>query len=544
MKGMKTVMKKSLAMVSALTMTCLYGLLAAFVILICLLMDASVLTAIIWSIVILIIQFLISPWLTDLSMKWFYKADFNYELPAYLESFVKEIAEKYNMKKLPKVGFINDGAPNAFTYGRTKNDARIIITRGIIDLLDEDEAKGVVGHELGHVVHYDMLLMTVAQIVPLVFYGIYEISMESAKDSKPTDKEDDKGNVGLAAIGLVAYVLYLICQLIILWFSRTREYYADEFSAKETRNPNALASALVKIGYGLAVTGKTETENKHSVASPSALGIADAKFSKEMAVCCASDEGEDERASIQNAMKWDMWNLWAKLYEMLSTHPLISKRLLAISKLSPEFGQEPYITFDLEKPESYTDDFVKECFIDGLPGLGIIAAFIIILIVDNPNLFGFAVVIPLLLGLFKYRYRHPTKNMAPATVRDLLGEVKVSDITPVPCEVSGEVIGRGNPGCIFNEDFVIKDSTGIIMLNYSQPLFVLNKFFALFRSQENFGKTVKISGWYRRAPVPYIDIKTMEVDGKVKKCWTYQFGYVWRIVLLAIALFFSIAVLL
>ena len=72
--------------------------------------------------------------------------------------------------KYPKIGYIKDGSPNAFTYGRTKNDARIMLTHGIFDLLTPEEVKAVVSHEIGHAVHYDMFLMTAVQIVPLVLY--------------------------------------------------------------------------------------------------------------------------------------------------------------------------------------------------------------------------------------------------------------------------------------------------------------------------------------------------------------------------------------
>ena len=531
-------------MVSVLTLTCMYGLLAALVILICILLDASVLTAIGISIVVLIIQFLISPWITDLSMKWFYHADFNYAVPAYLDSFVKEICEKYNMKE-PKIGFINDGAPNAFTYGRTKNDARIIITRGIVDLLNEDEVKGVVGHELGHAVHYDMLVMTVAQVVPLVLYGIYEVCRTATEHSSSSSSDSkNKSGASLALIGFIAYILYLICQLIILWLSRTREYYADEFSARETRNPNALASALVQIGFGLSTTGKSETENRHSVASPTTLGISDAKSSKAMAVCCISQNENDFRSSVQNAMKWDMWNVWAKYYELLSTHPLISKRLLALSEISPEYGQAPYITFNQQKPESYVDDFARELLLNALPWIILIITVIAGAISASAGgaIFGIGAVLTMLAGIYKYYYKHKP-GYEETTVRDLLGIVKVSGITTIPCELNGEIIGRGNPGCIFNEDFVIKDSTGIVMLDYNQPLTIINKIFAIFKSSKYFGKTVKVQGWYKRSPVPYIEVKSFEVDGVVKKCWTYQFGYIWRIILLVIAVLFAIGMM-
>ena len=236
-------MKKGLLGISMITITCLYGLLAGVVILAVLLLGGDVLYAIIGSIIVLIIQFLISPWLTDLSMRWFYKAKMNAEVPEYLRAFIDEECKKYNVK-YPKIGLIDDGAPNAFTYGRTKKDARIILTRGIFELLNENEVKAVVGHELGHIVHMDMLFMTAPQIVPLVLYAIYEAFTRSAKE--------DSDNSKAAIVGYVAYILYIICQYIILWLSRTREYYADEFSATETKNPNSLAEALVKIGFGLS----------------------------------------------------------------------------------------------------------------------------------------------------------------------------------------------------------------------------------------------------------------------------------------------------
>lgn len=154
-------MKKNLLGISLITMTGLYVLLSAFIILITILIDQPVIYGIGISAIILVIQFLISPFFTDLSMKWFYKAKFDYEIPAYLKKFIEEVCQKENMK-YPRIGFIDDGAPNAFTYGHTKNDARIVITRGILELLTEDEVKAVVAHELGHAVHYDMLFMTVA----------------------------------------------------------------------------------------------------------------------------------------------------------------------------------------------------------------------------------------------------------------------------------------------------------------------------------------------------------------------------------------------
>ena len=526
-------MKKNLLGVSLLTVTGLYVMLSAVIILVTVLLHQPVIIGIGISIVVLIIQFLISPFLTDLSMKWFYKAKFNQDIPEYLKSFIEDVCKKENMK-YPRIGFIDDGAPNAFTYGHTKNDARIIITRGILELLTEDEVKAVVGHELGHAVHYDMLFMTVAQLVPLVLYGIYEMLIRSDNNSS-SNNDNSYG----ALIAIIAYILYVISNYIILWLSRTREYYADSYSIEITQKPNSLASALVKVGYGLTTAKST---GKHSASKSNALGIFDSKSSKSLVVS-SYENGQISKDHIKQAMKWEQWNLWAKWYEFNSTHPLISKRLLAISARSKEFNEEPYIIFDLEKTESYVDDFLIEILINFIPSLVLIAGAIVAIVefcLEKVNtgiiITSATLLLTLIFSLIKLNRRHPNKNYEPRKVRDLLGEVKVSNITAVPCSLEGEVIGRGDPGYIFNEDMTIQDDTGLIFLDYNQPLFILNKIYGLFKNKNNIGKTVKVKGWYRRSPVPYVEIRSYEVDGKEKKIATYTLSKILYVLWFIIAL--------
>lgn len=532
-------MKKNLLGISLITMTCLYGLLAALIILIFILTGLPVINGIIISIIILIIQFLISPFLTDLSMKWFYKARFENDIPEYLKNFINQICDKYNMK-YPKIGLIDDGAPNAFTYGRTKNDARIVLTRGIFNLLNEQEVMAVVGHELGHAKHYDMVFMTVAQLVPLVLYGIYETFTRS--NSKSSSNNNSSGY--LEMIGLIAYILYVLSEYIVLWLSRTREYYADSFSIEETRNPNALTTSLIKIGYGLSINNEPEQEDekkkkKHTISNSKVIGIFDSKTSKAL-VSTSYNNGLISADNIKNAMKWETWNIWAKLYELKSTHPLISKRLKAISNRCNEYGQTPFVTFDLTKTESYVDDFAIEVVINYLPIVTLLLTLIIATISGIYTDYGLKIVgiggvITMILSFIKLGRRYKNNiEYKQTTVSDLLGEVKVSGVTSIPCTLEGTIIGRGNPGCIFNEDFVIKDNTGIMFLDYNQPLKTVNKIFAIFKSKEYFDKTIKVKGWYRRSPVPYVEIKEMEIDGKIKKCYTYTWAKISRIILLIV----------
>ena len=547
-------MKKILFGVSAATMTLLYGLLVLILLIVFELTGVPLVTSLIVSAAILLIQFLISPFLTDLTQRWFYKTRFGAEVPVYLQEFIEEVCREQHMK-YPKIGFIDDGAPNAFTYGHTKNNARIVLTRGIFELLTEDEVKAVVAHELGHAVHYDMLLMTVAELVPTVLYGIARGLLEGAKSSTGGDSDDNKGAAAQVAIAAIAYILYIIAQYIVLWFSRTREYFADAFAVDATGDPESLSRALIQIGFGLSthadIKSKKTGQNGMSASSVNAMGIFDTKASKSLVVSCFVN-GEIDKTHIKNAMKWELWNTWAKWYELNSTHPLISKRLQAIDKLAPQYGKAPFVEFDLVKPESYFDDFLREIGISIAPVIAFLAAAGTAALFYLNNTMGLIpvsaglLVLSAVLSLLKYRFTHPSKAYHEATVAGLIAEPKVSGIRSIPCELKGTIIGRGDPGCIFNEDYVLQDETGIIFLDYNQPLFILNKIFAVFKSKQNIDRQAVVKGWYRRSPVPYVELYTMEVGGKTKKIFTYGVGKVirWIWLILTLAALAAVTVLL
>jgi len=109
------------------------------------------------------------------------------------------------------------------------------------------------------------------------------------------------------------------------------------------------------------------------------------------------------------------------------------------------------------------------------------------------------------------------------SVAALLHRVKVSRVRPVPTTLTGEIIGKGVPGLVWSEDFVMRDRTGILFLDYRQPLPFWDFFFGLLKAGKYQGKEVRVTGWFRRAPVPYLEIYKIEtVDGSLppRRCWT------------------------
>ncbi len=523
----------------------LYGLLTIVLITLVEFAGLSLSAAILIGIAIASFQFLLSPYIMDFSLKWFYKMDWvsASELPLNLNDFIETVSSKNNMK-YPRIGLIHDGSPNAFTYGHHPNNARIVFTQGILDLLNEDETEAVVAHEIGHAKHWDMLIMTVAQLVPLILYYVYRTLISLRVES------DDNDNSGAyrTAIAIGAYILYIFSQYLVLWLSRTREYYADRFAGYATGNPNLLASALVKIGYGLAGEEPKKDKEKGKITQRNArleaigaLGIFDRHTAKSLAVASYSAPGtmggKIDKNNLKEAMKWDIWNPWAKYYEIHSTHPLIANRLCYLSNQAYNKGLEPFIIFDEVKPESYWDEFLVDLLLKFSPLL-VLIIFGVMYLLKPISLFlgsGLFMLGLSLLVLTNFSYKHdyfPEMNIV-----NLLKKVKVSSVRPVPCTLKGKVIGRGVPGLIWSEDFVLQDDTGIIFLDYKQPLRIWEFLFAIFRRESLKNKEVTITGWYRRAPVPYIELKNLSMPDKIRTCYVYHFKLAFAILLTIIGIF-------
>lgn len=329
----------------------------------------------------------------------------------------------------------------------------------------------------------------------------------------------------------MAYLAYLITQYLMLFLSRVREYWADRFSVETTRNPNALIGALSKIAFGLVAneneikeeSDKEKQSNEKKKIAIQALGVMNVSSSKEMALYSSQPLAAGAQ-DLKEIMRWDLWSPWASLYELQSTHPLTAKRINAIAASGLKMGIEPTVIFDLKQPESYWDDFFKDLFIYLAPFLaGGIMALLTYKQFGSPK-FIINVVIALSFGgLLKTLLCYPQNNFFQYSIVSLLRKVKVSPVTAIPVALKGTIIGRGESGNIFSEDLVIRDQTGIIFLDYEQPLGIMNFLFALTKAKRFSGQEVKVEGWYRRAPMPYVEIKRISSQSESSTSYVYHF---------------------
>ncbi len=142
----------------------------------------------------------------------------------------------------PRIYMAEIAAPNAFATGRDPENGALCLTRGLLDLLDEDEIKGVISHELAHIRNRDTLIMTVTAALASAIMMIAYMARWAALLGGFSRGRRDSGNiVGLLAISILAPVAALLVQMAI---SRSREYAADSAGAGIAKDPNGLARAL------------------------------------------------------------------------------------------------------------------------------------------------------------------------------------------------------------------------------------------------------------------------------------------------------------
>ena len=150
---------------------------------------------------------------------------------------------------MPEVYIINDPAPNAFATGRDPKHAIVAATTGLLDIMDDSELEGVMAHEIGHVRNYDIRVSMVVFGLVVAIGFISDLFLRMAFFGR---NNNSNGNPVVMVFGLVAMIVApLIATVVQLAISRQREYLADATSALTTRHPDALASALAKLGqYG------------------------------------------------------------------------------------------------------------------------------------------------------------------------------------------------------------------------------------------------------------------------------------------------------
>ncbi|WP_293332619.1 zinc metalloprotease HtpX [Microcoleus sp. CAWBG58] len=483
-----------------------------------------------------IAAFFLSPYLMDLTQNWLYNTRWVSlaEIDSLSPETAKVIQKVCQQKKLkqPRLGIIDDQNPTAFTYGSFPNSARLVVSQGLFTYLDDDEIATVYAHELGHIVHWDFAVMTLASTLVQITYLIYTTAHRLGRNG------GEKAKDAASSVAAIAYVFYIAGTYLLLYLSRTREYFADHFAAETTGNPNALSRALVKIAYGILEEGQRATEPSRLLEGTRALGIYDAKAaaSSGTAYRIAS-----EPEKIGRVFLWDMFNPWGWWMELNSTHPLTGKRVRALSTYAEQLGLD--IEFDmgrivgeghlLSKRKLY-GNFFFDLLLYSAETLGLAVGFAIgiSLSAGKPMMMVACALIGLGVGiLIKALVMFP--NYAQAEELDvltLMSDPYASPLRGQPAKLQGELIGRGDAGYAFGSDLKLQDRTGMMYLHYASRFGPIGNFlFGMKRVESLIGMDVSALGWFRRGVAPWMDLIHLESDSgttvsSYHRFWSFVMG--------------------
>lgn len=228
---------------------------------------------------------------------------------------------------IPRIGVSAMPIPNAFAFGRGRKDGRVCVTEGILKLLDDNELRAVIGHELSHLKNRDVLTITILSIIPMILYRVAWGMMWSRRDSR------DSGNAVL--IGIAAFLFYFITNLLVLYASRIREYFADRGSVELGNSPSSLASALYKLVYGSARMPK---ETLREAEGMKAFFVNDPSNAmneiRELSQLDLDRSGTIDAGELALLRTSKVKPKGAdKMMELLSTHPNMLKRIKHLSEL-------------------------------------------------------------------------------------------------------------------------------------------------------------------------------------------------------------------
>lgn len=280
------------------------------------------------SAVMLFIQYMIGPKIIEWSTRLRYVSREQYP---QLYAMVKDLSLRANIP-MPKIAVADIGLPNAFAFGRWLADGRVCVTKGIISLLNQEELKAVLAHEVSHLKNRDVLTITLLSVIPLL---LYRLAFHFLWFGSGRRRE---GGPNAALIGLAAMVFYFITNLLVLYASRIREYFADRGALQLGSMPKSLASALYKLVYGCA---KTDKESLRQVEGLKAFFANDPSCAlseiKELRQLDLDGSGTIDSAELAllSAKKINV-GFGDRLMELLSTHPNMLKRIKQLSAYKRE----------------------------------------------------------------------------------------------------------------------------------------------------------------------------------------------------------------
>jgi len=322
----------SIALVIGITTLILSAILSLFS------YGADVMTILTFSLVFVVgvhfLQWLISPWIIEALYK---VRPVTSTGDLWVAEVVEKVARASGLKRVPKAMISQLGIPNAFAYGNFLSGYKVAVTQGLIDSLPREEVEAVVAHEVGHIKHRDVEVMMVISILPALIYWLGRILIYSGFLSSGRSRESKSTPALAFLVGMVLIIVSFLSNLVVLYISRLREYYADSNSVLTLpEGGRNLQRALARILVASGTISKPRSGEISSATKLKALLISDPELGVRSSI---------RTYDIDEVVEWIKSQKRISPLEIFSTHPDPAKRLRFIDRLEQETTKTRYTIF-------------------------------------------------------------------------------------------------------------------------------------------------------------------------------------------------------
>ncbi|NDJ18119.1 M48 family metalloprotease [Myxacorys almedinensis] len=533
--------------------------------------------------------FIASPWILEALLHTFYgmRSLSTFSLAqssAEAHRLLSRVCQQQQIP-LPNLRLLPTSAPLAFTYGCHPKLARIVVSQGLLDQLEDDEIAAIYAGELAHITNWSFSFLSLVAVAIGLPYMLY---WQSARLSDwMHDRAIARRNTypwialpltiaatTVAIASVLSYGIFRGLRWSGLWLSKERTRYSDRAACTLTGNPNGLARALLKSAIATHQTIRHEQKTNYWLEGLELL--APVGYRTALHVGNLWEQGSQRvpapwsRASL---LCWDQMNLDRHWLVLNNSHPLMGERLRQLMEYARLWQLEPEVELELASASIGKRGSAgkRRVWLQGAPlggaAIGSAIALLLWLIAhatyrlghqhlnwlatDYTLFFGFALMgfgIGTILrfnSFFPDLQRLQNQSISSSKPSSLLDLMALPDAVPTDSyfiQWEGTLLGRPGTGNWLGQDLMLHTAQGLIPLHYTAQLGAIAALFPQpTRPQDLVQQSVVITGWFRRGATPWVDVDTIQTS-KGRKCRSgHQVG---SAVLAAIATLLGILIIL
>ncbi|MBE9012141.1 M48 family metalloprotease [Pseudanabaenaceae cyanobacterium LEGE 13415] len=488
----------------------------------------------------LLILFVASPWILDAILTGLYGLK-----PLSTAAIARHSPETHRLIQrfaqqqkipIPKLGILPTSAPIAITYGCLPKFARIVVSQGLLDSLNEEEIAAIYAGECGHIAHWDFTILSLISVVLQIPYSVYQLfAMGSDRLRKiKLNKKILTKLVQMSAdlftvFSAIAYGFFWVFRWSGLWLSNQRTVYSDRTACNLTGNPNGLTRALIKTAIVTAQTIKHDKQTNPLLESFELLnpvGYRSAILFEELF----------DRVSLSTLFQWDFTNKTFSLGTRL-------EKLMNYCELW-HLDSEVEINVSSPAKKKYLLQFAP--IVGTLMGLTIASILWLIAqalfaignfrfnwLASDYSLFPSFALIGFGIGsIVQFNRFFPESRNPETDLTDLLTRPDLTLMNSPVIKLEGVLIGRSGASNQLAQDLFLQTETGLIKLHFTSQFGAIGNLLYSFP----IGQTAIATGWFRRTDTPYIDIDTIRTKSLIRAGQpTWSFTIAIAAILLGIA---------